>query len=78
MLKGTHPQLYNEFKKGHFTVQTSMRKFSSLALDHAHKQMNAMIKGDGGATGLFQDSKALERWMVPDPELAYLVKEFED
>ena len=49
-----------------------------IALDHANEQMNAMFKGDGGAIGLYQDSKVLEWWMVACPELAYFIKEFED
>ena len=77
MLERSHPILFEEFKHGHFTVRKSMHKFSSISLDHAHEQENAKVKGDGGASGLFQDEKALHRWMVGGPELSRLVQEFE-
>lgn len=34
------------------------------------------MKGDGGAVGLTENSKALHRWMVSGPEMARLVEEF--
>ncbi len=77
MLDVNHPQLYQEFLKGHFTVQKSMRAGSNIANDQAHEQENAKIKGDGGAVGLLADDKALRRWMVAGPELARMVSEFE-
>ena len=39
---------------------------------------NELIKGDGGAIGLTENPSALLRWMVSGPELARLVKEFEN
>ena len=77
LLPSTHPDLYNEFLKGHFTVQKSKKSGVNIALDHAHEQENAKIKGEGGAVGLFQDEKALRRWMVAGPETARLIEEFE-
>ena len=51
--------------------------FSSIAIDQAHEQMNACIKGDGGAVGLTDNPSALLRWMVAGPEVARLIQEFE-
>ena len=48
-LQVTHPDVHNEFQKGNFVVRKSSREFSGLAIDHAHEQANAVIKGDGGA-----------------------------
>lgn len=54
--------------------------FSALAIDHAHEQNNASVKGDGGAVGLTENPSALRRWMVSGPEMACLhdwrVREF--
>ncbi|KAK0132806.1 hypothetical protein N1851_007916 [Merluccius polli] len=73
-----HPNIAQEFHAGNFTVQKSMRVFSSIAIDQAHEQMNACIKGDGGAVGLTDNPSAFLRWMVAGPEVARLIQEFED
>ena len=48
-----------------------------MAIDQAHEQNNAAIKGDGGAIGLTQSPEALRRWMLTGPEMARLIAEFE-
>ena len=63
--------------KGNFTVKKSKHVFSALAIDHAHEQNNASVKGDGGAVGLTENPSALRRWMVSGPEMARLIGEFE-
>ena len=63
-LSHLHPQIYEEFRKGHFTVQKTNHSFSKIALDHAHEQNNAIVKDDGGAVGLTESPAALQRWMV--------------
>ena len=63
--------------EGKFTVQKTKHAFSSIAMDHAHEQMNACIKGDGGAVGLTENPSALLRWMVAGPEIARCIQEFE-
>jgi len=45
-------------------VKKSQRKFSRIAIDHAHEQINAVVKGYGGAVGLTENPSALRRWMV--------------
>ena len=52
-LKMTHPQVAVAFEDGHFTVHKSNHAFSAIALDQAHEQNNAIVKGDCGAVGLF-------------------------
>ena len=76
-LSRLHPQVYEEFMAGHFTVQKTNHSFSKIAIDQAHKQNNAVVKGDGGAVGLTESPAALQRWMVSGPEIACLVNEFE-
>ena len=69
-LPKTHPDVYREFNAGHFTVQKTERIFSSIPIDQAHEQNNALVKGDGGAVGLTENPSALRRWMVAGPEVA--------
>lgn len=75
-LPNKHPHILKEFNAGKFTVQKSIRIFSSIPIDQAHEQNNAIIKGDGGAVGLTDNPAALRRWMVAGPEVARLIGEF--
>ena len=50
-----HPDVYAEFCNGSFVVHKTKRLFSSIALDHAHKQVNAIVKGEGAAVGLTEN-----------------------
>ena len=77
LLSTKHPDIFQEFNKGGFVVHKSLRAFSSIALDHAHEQANASVKGEGGAVGLTENPNALLRWMVAGPELARITQEFE-
>jgi hypothetical protein len=61
--------------KGNFTVNKTTHNFSAIALDHAHEQNNASVKGDGGAVGLTENPTALRRWMVSGPEMARVIGE---
>jgi hypothetical protein len=69
-----HPKVAEQFAAGRFTVH---KAFSAIALDHAHEQLNARMKGVGGAVGLTENIQALNRWMVAGPEIARAVEEFE-
>ena len=57
-------------------MHKTSRRFSSIALDHADEQVNAEVKGDGGAVGLIENPAALRRWMVAGPEIARMIQEF--
>ena len=46
---------------------------SALALDQAHEQANAVIKGDSGAVGITEDLAALRRWTVAGPAVSQLI-----
>lgn len=69
--------MFQQFTSGSFVVHKTKRPFSSIALDHAHEQENASIKGDGGAVGLTENPAALRRWMISGPETARMIEEFE-
>ena len=77
-LKVKHPEVAVHFKNGKCTVQRTNKVFSSMAIDQAHEQHNAVVKGDGGAIGLTQNPTSLQRWMLAGPELCRLISEFED
>ncbi|CAC5423003.1 unnamed protein product [Mytilus coruscus] len=77
LLQDHNPQLFHEFSDGQFVVFKSKKKFSAIAVDHAHEQNNALVKSDGGAIGLTESPVALRRWMIAGPEMARLVQEFE-
>ena len=72
-----HPDVAAKFHMGHFTFKKTRHAFSAIALDQAHEQNNAMVKGDGGAVGLTENPSALRRWMVAGPEVARVITEFE-
>ena len=76
-LEVAHPYVYSQFMKGNFTVNKTTHSFSAIALDHAHEQNIASVKGDGGAVGLTENPTALRRWMVSGPEMARVIGEFE-
>ncbi len=56
-----HPEVHCEFTNGSIVVHKTPKLFSSIALDHAHEQVNAMVKGEGGAVGLTESPAALLR-----------------
>ena len=76
-LESLHPDVHKEFLDGNFTVSKSERPFSALAINQAHEQNNACVKGDGGAVGLTENPVALKCWMLCCPEMARFVNEFE-
>ena len=75
-LSNMHTDIYAEFNAGKFVVHRSKNPFSAIAIDHAHGQMHARVKGSGGAIGLTENPDVL-LWMVAGPEIAKLVEDFE-
>ena len=75
-IKVVHLTLYEKLSNGKFTVQKTNRKFSKIALDQNHKQLNTVV---GGAIALnktmlpFKD----DNWFINGPEVARLLEEFE-
>ena len=76
-LKKAHPEVAAQFASGKFVVKKTHRSFSRIALDHAQEQNISVVKGDGGAIGLTENSRHLMRWMVAGPEMARVIGEFE-
>ena len=75
-LKDDHPLIAKKFSAGKFVVTKTERKFSGLALDHAHEQNNAIVKDYCGAVGLTGNPGALRRWAVAGPKMARLCNGF--
>ena len=75
-LQSISPNTYEEFVKGHFVTQKSSHKFSKLAHDQVHEQLNAMVKGDGGVIGITENESSFRRWMVAGPEIAQLLIDY--
>ncbi|KAK3910165.1 ATP-binding cassette sub-family A member 9 [Frankliniella fusca] len=63
---------------GNFVVHKTGNAFSGLAIDQAHEQHNAMVKGQAGARGLTQDPTSLRRFTVAGPEVGFILSKFED
>ena len=78
LLFSSHPVIHQEFTNGYFVVHKTEKVFSSIALDHAHEQVNAQVKGEGGAVGLTENPAALRRWMIAGPEVVRIIQEFEE
>lgn len=58
-------------------MSKSNRKFSCISIDQAHEQLNAAIKGDGGAIGLTENESTLARWVTAGPEIVRTLLQFE-
>jgi hypothetical protein len=76
-ISSSHPEIASEFQHGRFTISKTKHRFSSIAIDQAHEQLNAVIKGDGGAVGLTENEMALRRWVIAGPEVCRVISEFE-
>ena len=61
------PSINAEYLKGNFLIQKSKHKFSALAHDQVHEQLNEIVKGDGGIIGITENDAALRRWMIAGP-----------
>ena len=73
------PDVYKEFCNEHFVISKTGDAFSSIALDQAHRQNNAVLKATGGAAGLLtQDiDAALRPWEIVCREVVRLLSEYE-
>ena len=61
---------------GKFVTQKTKNHFSALSHDQVHEQLNAIVKGEGGAIGLTGCDAQLRRWMVSGPELSRMTTEY--
>ena len=73
------PAMHQGFsEKGNFVTQKTTHKFSGMAHDQVHEQLNAIVKGDWGAIGITEIESALRRLMVAGWETARILIQYED
>ena len=58
-----------------FKVKKEILNFPLIVLDN-HEQINAEIKGAGGAIGIMEYDSTLQRWLVFGPEVSRMINEF--
>ena len=58
-----------------WVIAKTENKFSSISVDQAHEQNNAVLKGK---IGLTENPVDYRRWMVAGPEIARCLEEFEE
>ena len=58
-------------------MKKTTHAFAALAIDQAHEQNDASVKGYGGAFGLTENPAALRRWIVSGPEMVRVIAEFQ-
>ena len=77
-LKGNHPEVWEFFLKGNFSVNKANVPFSAIGADHGIEHENRAMKVMGGIRGLAYDPQALERLFLASPELNTIVEDFSD
>ena len=77
MLSEKHPSVFAEFKAGNFVINKTGHKFSAMAIDQCREQINAPVKGSGGAISLMRNLGGLRRWTMAGPEIVRITEEFE-
>ena len=73
-----YPTVFEEFKRGYFTVKNSNHLSSNIGVDQAYKQNNKLVKIDGGAIGNFENPQSLLRWSVAGPTVTKMCDEHND
>ena len=69
-MKSFPRRIKEEFQiKGNWVISKTANTFSGILFDH--------VKGSGGCIGLTENPVAFRRWMLSEPELSRLRKQFE-
>ena len=69
-LEETYGDVFRHFSSGAYVARKTKRMFSAIALDQAHEQCNALVKGAGGVVDLTNNPGALRGWMIPGSEIS--------
>ena len=75
-LPDTHPDVFQRFQEGQFTIKKSARVFSNMAKDQAHEQNNKLVKIDGGDIGIMENDTALLNWAISGPQISQMLQIF--
>ena len=73
-----HPDVHDNFMKGHFVVQRSHKKFSLMGLDQSQEHSIRMLKEDGCPKGLYNQVEENMVIELSRAEVLRMVEEFED
>lgn len=76
-LETLHPDVYQEFLKGHFMGQKSKHAFSMMPRDQMHEQMINWLKNHAGVIENLDSPHTMRREQIIRPEMARLIMEFE-
>lgn len=60
----------------HWAITRNTRRFSSIHIHYAHKQVNKRVKGFGGAIGITKNPLLLEFWILIGPKVSRVVMQF--
>ena len=78
-MKSLPDSIREEFlQHSNWVLSKTSHKFSAIPFDQAHEQENKIAKGAGRAVGLTENPTAFRRWMLSGPEMARLLKEFQE
>eukprot|EP00732_Lithocolla_globosa_P001653 Lithocolla_globosa_v1_NODE_865_length_3166_cov_7.938966.p1 type:complete len:759 gc:universal NODE_865_length_3166_cov_7.938966:2838-562(-) len=77
-MKNLDSEVKEQFDLGKWVVSKSARRWSSMALDQGHEQLNGVAKGPGGMVGLTENPVGFLRWMVVASERSKIVEEFRE
>ena len=69
-LEETYRDVFHHFSSGAYVARKTKRMFSAIALNQAHEQCNALVKGAGGVVGLTNNPSALTQRMIPGSEIS--------
>lgn len=70
------PEVHAQYSSGNFAILNSCNSFYAIAVDQAHEQNSAVVKGTGGARDLLHDAAMLRRWMLCGPQLRSVPEDF--
>ena len=76
-MKSLSPAVKEDVQKYWVVAKTKKPFSTTMPIDQAHEQNNAIVKDSGGAVGLSERPTAFQRWMVSGPEFARLLGEFQ-
>ena len=76
-LKTTNPQVWNEMEKGGFAIKKNPVSFTAVGVDQAQEHINKIHKGDGGISGITNNTEALLRYCLSTPHLIRLAEQTE-
>ena len=76
-LPNRHPEVAKEFNNGKFIVHKTRQILSSIPVDQAHVQNNALSKEMEQLQAIqIINLSALQHWMIAGTEVARVVEEF--